>query len=100
MSSRCIYIFATPCLLSILTLNFVLMKAINFILSLITFIPTVGWSQKISQTKQTEVLVIGGTASGICAGLQSARLGVYTIIAESTPWLGGMLTAAGVSAID
>ena len=51
-------------------------------------------------TITTDVLVIGGTASGICAGLQSARLGVKTIIAESTPWLGGMLTSAGVSAFD
>ncbi len=58
------------------------------------------WSQDIDQIQETEVLVIGGTASGICAGLQSSRLGVKTIIAESTPWLGGMLTAAGVSAFD
>jgi hypothetical protein len=58
------------------------------------------WSQNIHQIQETEVLVIGGTASGICAGLQSSRLGVKTIIAESTPWLGGMLTAAGVSAFD
>jgi len=57
-------------------------------------------SQNIDQIQETEVLVIGGTASGICAGLQSSRLGVKTIIAESTPWLGGMLTAAGVSAFD
>ena len=58
------------------------------------------WSQNIHQIQETEVLVIGGTASGICAGLQSSRLGVKTIITESTPWLGGMLTAAGVSAFD
>ena len=50
--------------------------------------------------KQTEVLVIGGTTSGISAGLQSARLNVPTLIVEETPWLGGMLTAAGVSATD
>jgi hypothetical protein len=58
------------------------------------------WSQDIDLIQETDVLVIGGTASGICAGLQSSRLGVKTIIAESTPWLGGMLTAAGVSAFD
>lgn len=52
------------------------------------------------QTKQTDVLVIGGTTSGISAGLQSARLNVPTLIVEETPWLGGMMTAAGVSAID
>jgi hypothetical protein len=59
-----------------------------------------GTAQTISSTQETDVLVIGGTASGICAGLQSARLGVNTIIAETTPWLGGMLTAAGVAAFD
>jgi hypothetical protein len=49
---------------------------------------------------QTDVLVIGGTTGGISAGLQSARLNVPTIIVEETPWLGGMITAAGVSATD
>ena len=49
---------------------------------------------------QTEVLVIGGTASGISAGIQSARLGVNTLVVEETPWLGGMLTSAGVPAFD
>lgn len=52
------------------------------------------------QTKKIDVLVIGGTTSGISAGLQSARLNVPTLIVEETPWLGGMLTAAGVSATD
>ncbi len=49
---------------------------------------------------ETDVLVIGGTTSGVCAGIQSARLGVKTMIVESGPWLGGMLTSAGVSAFD
>ncbi len=49
---------------------------------------------------ETEVLVIGGTTSGISAGIQSARLGAATLIIEETGWLGGMITAAGVSAFD
>lgn len=49
---------------------------------------------------QTDVLIIGGSTSGTMAGIQSARMGVKTIIVEETPWLGGMLTSAGVSAID
>ncbi|MBI5009003.1 MAG: FAD-dependent oxidoreductase, partial [Bacteroidia bacterium] len=49
---------------------------------------------------ETEVLVIGGTTSGISAGIQSARLGTETLMIEETEWLGGMITAAGVSAID
>ena len=53
-----------------------------------------------TQYRKTEVLVIGGTTSGISAGLQSARMNVSTLIVEETPWLGGMITSAGVSAID
>jgi hypothetical protein len=51
-------------------------------------------------TSQTEVLVVGGGASGTAAAIQASRLGVQVIIAEPTTWLGGMLTAAGVSAVD
>lgn len=55
----------------------------------------------IAQSKlHTEVLVVGAGASGITAGLQSARLGVKTMVAQEGPWLGGMITAAGVSAFD
>ena len=74
------------------------MRIFSFILLFITYYSHPSYAQPTIQT--TEVLVIGGTASGISAGLQSARLGVNTIIAEPTPWLGGMLTSAGVSAFD
>lgn len=50
--------------------------------------------------KDYDVLVIGGGASGVCAAVQSARLGSRTILIDDTPWLGGMLTSAGVSATD
>lgn len=52
-----------------------------------------------AQTK-TDLLVIGGGASGTMAGIQAARMGTNTLIIEETTWLGGMLTSAGVSAID
>jgi hypothetical protein len=57
-------------------------------------------SQTPVENLQTDVLVIGGTASGISAGIQSARLGVNSLVIEETPWLGGMLTSAGVPAFD
>jgi hypothetical protein len=47
-----------------------------------------------------DVLIVGGGASGSMAGIQSARMGAGTLIVEEGPWLGGMLTSAGVSAID
>lgn len=48
----------------------------------------------------TDVLVIGGGTGGVAAGLQCARMGVPTVIAEPTVWLGGMFSAAGVPAFD
>lgn len=48
----------------------------------------------------TDVLIVGGGTSGVMAGIQAARLGVKVIIVEESVWIGGMLTAAGVSAID
>lgn len=70
-------------------------KSLCFIPLFLTWITITAQS-----TIQTEVLVVGGSASGIAAGIQSARMGVRTIIAEPTTWVGGMITAAGVSAFD
>jgi hypothetical protein len=53
-----------------------------------------------NKTIRTQVLVVGGTTGGIAAGIESARSGVNTVIVEQTNWLGGMLTAAGVSCTD
>ena len=53
-----------------------------------------------AKPEHMDVLVIGGGASGISAGVQSARMGVSTMVVEETPWVGGMLTSAGVSCID
>lgn len=47
-----------------------------------------------------DVIVIGGGASGISAGITAGRLGAKTLIIEEGPWLGGMITSAGVSAFD
>lgn len=47
-----------------------------------------------------DVAIVGGGAGGTTAGIQAARSGASTLIVERTPWLGGMLTSAGVSAID
>ena len=54
----------------------------------------------VACNRGVDVLVVGGGASGTAAGVQAARMGAKTLIVEETPWLGGMLTSAGVSAID
>jgi FAD dependent oxidoreductase len=48
----------------------------------------------------TDVLVVGGGTGGTAAAIQAARCGVSTILVSEFAWLGGMLTAAGVSAPD
>lgn len=48
----------------------------------------------------TDILVVGGGTGGTAAAIQAARRGVKTILVSEGPWLGGMLTSAGVSAPD
>lgn len=48
----------------------------------------------------TDVLVVGGGTGGPAAAIQAARRGVRTVLVSEFPWLGGMLTSAGVSAPD
>lgn len=66
------------------------------VLSLTSVLKVNGQSSEIS----VDLLIIGGGASGTTAGIQASRMGVKTLIVEETEWLGGMLTSAGVSAID
>ena len=48
----------------------------------------------------TEVLVVGGGTGGTAAAIQAARMGAQVLLVSEWPWLGGMLTAAGVTAPD
>ena len=51
-------------------------------------------------SSEYDVIIVGGGAGGTSAAIQSARNGAKTLLIEETNWLGGMLTSAGVSAID
>ncbi|MEM6316272.1 MAG: FAD-dependent oxidoreductase [Bacteroidota bacterium] len=48
----------------------------------------------------TDVLVVGEGTGAVAAAIQSARSGAKTTLVTPSKWLGGMLTAAGVSATD
>ncbi len=54
----------------------------------------------VNPTLTTDVLVVGGGTGGTAAAIQAARRGVRTILVSEFPWLGGMLTSAGVAAPD
>ena len=47
-----------------------------------------------------DVVVVGGGTGGTAAAIEAARCGASVLVVEESPWFGGMLTSAGVSAID
>ena len=49
---------------------------------------------------ECDVLVVGGGTGGVAAALAAARRGQRVYLLEETDWLGGQLTAQGVSALD
>ena len=54
----------------------------------------------VSCTRTYDVVVVGGGTGGTAAAIEAARSGAHVLVVEESPWLGGMLTSAGVSAID
>ncbi len=77
-------------------ISFTLLSLTLLLLSACNYQNEDGYEQII----QTDLLVAGGGASGTSAAIQAARDGVDVVVVEPSPWLGGMLTAAGVSATD
>jgi hypothetical protein len=47
-----------------------------------------------------DILVAGGGTGGTAAALRAAAMGQSVIVTEESRWLGGQLTAQGVSALD
>lgn len=74
-----------------------LKKAFLHALLVILFSGTISVTAK---EYHTQLLIVGGGASGTTAAIQASRMGVKTLVIEETEWLGGMLTSAGVAAID
>jgi FAD dependent oxidoreductase len=54
---------------------------------------------RVEETR-CDVLVVGGGTGGIAAALAVARAGRRVCLLEETDWIGGQLTAQGVSALD
>ncbi|MEB3259121.1 MAG: FAD-dependent oxidoreductase [Cyanobacteriota bacterium] len=52
------------------------------------------------QRRAVPVVVWGGGTGGVAAALQAARGGVETVLLTPGPWLGGMVSAAGVCCPD
>src|SRR5436305_15260137 len=53
-----------------------------------------------TRAEPCEILIAGGGTGGVAAALAAARNGRRVVLLEETDWLGGQLTAQGVSALD
>lgn len=67
---------------------------------IIFFLLTISAQFVFGETIKIEVLVIGGGAGGVSAGIQSARSNVKTLIIEHGSWLGGSMTSGGMSVLE
>lgn len=54
-----------------------------------------------AEQMDVDLLVVGGSESGVAAAVQAARLGVESIaLVNDIDWLGGQFTAEGLGAVD
>lgn len=67
---------------------------------LLLFLLLCSCSKIFAETIKTDVLVIGGSASGTSAAIQSARSKLKTLLVEQGPWLGGAMTSGGICILD
>ncbi|QDU89569.1 putative FAD-binding dehydrogenase [Pirellulimonas nuda] len=47
-----------------------------------------------------DVVVVGAGTGGVAAAMQAARLGASVLLLEATDWIGGQMSAAGVTSMD
>ena len=47
-----------------------------------------------------DIIIAGAGTGGISAAIQAARMGASVLVVESSTWIGGQATAAGVSTMD
>lgn len=53
-----------------------------------------------ARDEDCEILIAGGGTGGVAAALAAARAGRRVVLLEETDWLGGQVSAQGVSALD
>lgn len=56
--------------------------------------------QAADVNKQYDVVVAGAGSGGCGVAIQAARMGCSVLLLEETDWIGGQITAAGVSTMD
>ncbi len=54
----------------------------------------------MTETLKADIAIIGGSLGGVAAALAACEAGSTVLLSEKTDWLGGQLSAQGVSALD
>jgi len=62
--------------------------------------PRIARAEKLATPSECDVLVIGGTPSGVAAAISAARAGARVVLAEPRPLLGGDITYAWINQFD
>lgn len=47
-----------------------------------------------------DVIIVGAGTGGVSAAMQAAKIGARTAVIEESDWIGGQMTAAGVTSLD
>ena len=79
------------------------MNARKFLFTVLTvfIIFTSSAASRNRQPKSSyDIIIAGGGTGGISAAIQAARMGASVLVVESSTWIGGQATAAGVSTMD
>ena len=69
------------------------------LIQFLTFI-TLLTNLSCNDSSSYDIIIVGGGTSGVVSAIQSSRMGSKTLLIEESNWLGGMMTSAGVSAMD
>ena len=72
----------------------------NYTLIILCVIALLSASPGNAHQLEYDVVVAGAGAGGITAAIQAARMGASVLAIEESSWIGGQMTAAGVTTMD
>lgn len=76
----------------------------SFRLLNLVLIPLIFWANTVKPlsgaTSSYDVIVVGGDVEGVAAAVSAARAGVHTLLIDTRPILGGLLTRGWLNTID
>lgn len=89
------------------TLKRIFIMVIPIVLLAASIFFTLSLTQKDTETRSkavesdnADIVIVGAGTGGVAAAIQAVRSGSSVILLEETDWVGGQMTAAGVTSMD